>query len=223
MLLRFLGYVVAMIIVTAITLCFWLFNFKQPLEETKKEVDNKYKRLRVKLKKGKKLDKEIKKYRSDISDKKRAIVTLLKEKTKNRDVGQFLNDVELDATNADIKLKSIRIHPKTQRTRYMEIPMEFSVDGTYFGLFDFFKRIENREMLNLTNSSLNLGGGGSGRGVEVKNLTKKIDRTKKLTDLHDKPITIKKYENDTRFPVLRVSFDGRIIIIDRSHIARYEE
>ena len=51
MLLRFLGYVVAMIIVTAITLCFWLFNFKQPLEETKKEVDNKYKRLRVKLKK----------------------------------------------------------------------------------------------------------------------------------------------------------------------------
>ena len=54
-------------------------------------------------------------------------MTLLKEKTKNRDVGQFLNDVELDATNSDIKLKSIRIHPKTQRQRYMEIPMEFQL------------------------------------------------------------------------------------------------
>jgi len=223
MLLRFLGYVVGMIIVTAVTLCFWLFNFKQPLEESKKEIDNNYKRLRAKLNKGKRFDKEIKKYRSEISEKKRAIVSLLKEKTKNRDVGQFLNDVELDATNSDIKLKSIRIHPKTQRQRYMEIPMEFSVDGTYFGLYDFFSRVENRQMLNLTNSSLSLGGGGSGRGVEVKNLSDKIDKTKKLNDLHEKPIKMKKYEKDTRFPVLRVQFDGRIIIIDRSHIARYEE
>ena len=223
MLLKLLGYVVAMIIVTAVTLCFWLFNFKQPLEVSKKEIDTKYKRLRVSLKKGKKYDRQIKEYRATISEKKRAIVTLLKEKTKNRDVGQFLNDVELDATNADIKLKSIRIHPKTQRQRYMEIPMEFSVDGTYFGLYDFFSRVENRQMLNLTNSSLSLGGGGSGRGVEVKNLTDKIDRSKKLTDLHEKQIKMAKYEKDTRFPILRVQFDGRIIIIDRSHIARYEE
>ena len=223
MLLKFLGYVVGMIIVTAVTLCFWIFNFQQPLEESKKSIQIEYDLLRIKLKQGKKYDKELKSYRAQISEKKRAIVTLLKEKTKNRDVGQFLNDVELDARNSDIKLKSIRIHPKTQRQRYMEIPMEFSVDGTYFGLYDFFSRVENRQMLNLTNSSLNLGGGGTGRGVEVKNLKDKIDTSKKLTDLHEKPIMMKKYEKDTRFPVLRVSFDGRIIIIDRSHIARYEE
>ena len=34
---------------------------------------------------------------------------------------------------------------------------------------------------------------------------------------------IKKYENDTRFLVFRVGFHGRIIIIDRSHIAPCEE
>ena len=101
--------------------------------------------------------------------------------------------------------------------------MEFSVDGPYFGLYDFFTRVEKRQMLNLTNSSLSLSGGGSGRGVEVKNLTEKIDTTKKLSDLYEKPIAMKKYEKDTRFPILRVQFDGRIIIIDRSHIARYEE
>ena len=223
MLLKFLGYVVGMIIVTAVTLCFWIFNFQQPLEVAKSAITKEYNSLRIKLKKGKKYDKEIKTYRAKIKENKRAIVTLLKEKTKNRDVGQFLNDVELDARNSDIKLKSIRIHPKTQRQRFMEIPMEFSVDGTYFGLHNFFSRVERRQMLNLSNSSLNLGGGGTGRGVEVKNLKDKIDTSKKLTDLHEKPITMKKYEKDTRFPVLRVSFDGRIIIIDRSHIARFEE
>ena len=60
-------------------------------------------------------------------------------------------------------------------------------------------------------------------GCRASNLKDKIDRSKKLSDLHDKPIKMAKYEKETKFPVLRVNFDGRIIIIDRSHIARYEE
>ena len=223
MLVKFVGYMIGMILVTAITTAFWIFNYKQPLDEKKRKIDQKYQELLTRQKKGRKLKQRIKALRKEISEKKRAIVTLLKEKTKDRDVGKFLNDVELDSKNSGIKLKSIRIHPKTQRQRFMEIPMEFSVDGTYFELYDFFSRIEGRQMLNLTNSQLNLSGGGTDRGRAIANLSNKIDKSKKLQDLGGKEIKMPKYTNDTRFPILRVNFDGRIIIIDRSHIAKYEE
>lgn len=223
MLVKFLLYAMGMVVITFTTVFFWIFYYKQPLEASKSKIDEKYTNLRQRIKKGQKFDEEIQQLQQLISEKKRAIVTLLKEKTKNRDVGKFLNDVELDATNSAIKLKSIRIQPKTQRQRYLEIPMEFSLDGPYFGLYDFFTRIEGRQMLNLTNSGLSLQGGGADRGVKVENLAKIIDKSKKLNDLSEKEVKLQKYSDDTEFPMLRVNFDGRIIIIDRSHIAKYEE
>ena len=45
-------------------------QFSAALGRIEKEIDNNYKRLRVKLKKGKKLEKEIKKYRAEIVEEK---------------------------------------------------------------------------------------------------------------------------------------------------------
>ena len=216
-------YTVGMVVITFVTGFFWIFYYQKPLEQAKSKIDEKHQTLKKRLRQGERYDDEIKQLRRQISEKKRAIVSLLREKTKNRDVGKFLNDVELDASNSSIKLKSIRIHPKTQRQRYMEIPMEFSIEGPYFGLFDFFKRVEAKEMLNLINSQLSLSGGGSDRGVKVKNLSDIIDKSKKLRDINEKEVKMQKYSDDTEFPLLRVQFDGRIILIDKSHIARYEE
>lgn len=223
MLIKFLMYTVGMVVITFVTGFFWIFYYQKPLEQAKSKIDEKHQTLKKRLRQGERYDDEIKQLRRQISEKKRAIVSLLREKTKNRDVGKFLNDVELDASNSSIKLKSIRIHPKTQRQRYMEIPMEFSIEGPYFGLFDFFKRVEAKEMLNLINSQLSLSGGGSDRGVKVKNLSDIIDKSKKLRDINEKEVKMQKYSDDTEFPLLRVQFDGRIILIDKSHIARYEE
>lgn len=223
MLIKFLMYTVGMVVITFVTGFFWIFYYQKPLEQAKSKIDEKHQSLNARLRKGRKYNQEIEELRQTISEKKRAIVTLLREKTKNRDVGKFLNDVELDASNSSVKLKSIRIHPKTQRQRYMEIPMEFSLDGAYFGLYDFFTRVEKREMLNLINSQLSLSGGGSDRGVKVKNLSDLVDKSKKLRDINEKEVKMQKYSDDTEFPLLRVQFDGRIIIIDKSHIARYEE
>ena len=67
MLLRFLGYVVGMDY--SLALCFWIFNFQQPLEESKKKSIITTRGLGLNLKR-KKLGKEIKKYRAEISEKK---------------------------------------------------------------------------------------------------------------------------------------------------------
>ncbi len=223
MLVKFIGYVIGMFVVSAISFGFWIFQYHQPLQEEKRRIDRKYTELRNKQKRGRKLKQEIKALQKQIRSTKAEIVTLLKEKTKNRDVGKFLNDVEADSKNAGVTLRSIRIHPKTQRQRFIEIPMEYSVEGSYFEIYDFFQRVENRQMLNLTNSQINISGGGTDRGVKVKNLSKKIDKSKKLLDLDGKSVNLPKVNNETRFPRLRVNFDGRIIIIDKSHIQRFED
>jgi len=221
-LVKLFTYTLIMFVVTVVTFAYWLFNYKKPLEEEKLQINNKYKELLAKKKKGQRSKQQIRELQNEISNKKREIVALLKEKTKGRDVGKFLNDVELDSQNAGVNLRSIRIQPKTQRPRYMEIPLEFSVDGTYFELYDFFSRIEARQMLNLQNSQITLTGGGSDRGQAIKNLSNLIDKGKKLVDLNNKEVKLPKYNNESRFPTMRVNFDGRIIIIDRSHIAKYE-
>jgi len=224
MLVRFLGYVVGMIVVSAITIAFWIFQYHQPLQAEKRQIDAKHQELLAKQRKGKRLKQDIARLQQDIRARKAEIVTLLKEKTKNRDVGKFINDVEREAKNAGISLRSIRIMPKTQRQRFIEIPMEFGMEGTYIELYDFFHRLENLQMLNLTQSALNISGGGTGRGAKINDLENKIDKTKKLTDLEGKDVKIHKIDKNTVFPKLRINLNGgRIIIIDKSHIARFED
>lgn len=222
---RFFVYLIVLVLISAVSGVIWMLYYHAPLEEEKKNIESRRTELLERKKRSKKIKEDITRVAEEIRKKKAEIVTLLKEKTKDRDIEKFINNIEKEAKNAEISLKNIRILPKSQRQRYIEIPMEFVMEGTYIELYDFFFRLENLQMLNLTKSSMVFtGGGASGRGEKIKNLEKKIDKNKSLTDLEGKDVKLQKIGGSTEFPKLRVTLNGgRIIIIDKATIQRYED
>jgi ribosomal protein L7Ae-like RNA K-turn-binding protein len=211
-----------MIVVTAVTLAIAIFNFQQPHEAEKKKIEDQYKSLIRKEKNARQIKTQINKAYEEIESIKKDIVTLLKERTKGRDLTQFITDLERDAQDSGVSLKSVRIQAQTQRQKFTEIPLEFQIDGAYFQIYDFLSRIEKRGLVNFTHSGMALSGGGAARGVTVKNLKDMIDSNPKVQDRNGSNLKIKPYTSDTQFPKMRVQFDGSIIIIDKSHIAAYE-
>jgi type IV pilus assembly protein PilO len=222
MFLRFIFYILLMLIIAAAAVAVYIFNWKQPFDAEISRINEEYDTLQTKIRRGNQLDEEIRRVTQKITDTKREVVTLLRERTKDRDLNKFLNDAERDAQDSGVILKSISIRPKTQRQRFTEIPLEFQVEGTYFQLYDFLTRIEKRGFLSFARSSMSLTGGGAARGVTISNLRDMIDGNPNVTDIAGKKVNLTKYTDSTEFPRLRIQFDGSVIIIDRSHIANFE-
>lgn len=222
MFLRFIFYVLLMLIIAVASVAVYIFQWKHPYDAEKSKISEEYENLQAKIKRGAQIEEEIRRAKQKIIDTKREVVTLLREKTKDRDLNKFLNDAERDAQDSGVSLKSISIRPKTQRPRFTEIPLEFQVEGTYFQLYNFLTRIEKRGFLSFARSSMSLTGGGAARGVTVTNLRDMIDGNPNVSDIAGKKINLTKYTDGTEFPRLRVQFDGNVIIIDSSHIANFE-
>lgn len=222
MLVRALGYFLLMVVVAAIAVAVAVFQFQQPMEEGKKRVDQEMEELRRKKERGQRAQRDIKELEEKVREKKREIVTFLKEKTKDRDINRFLNDMEVYSQDSGATLKQIRINPKISKQLYSEVQMDFGVEATYFEFYDLLTRIENGGMLNFSQSELTITGGGVDRGVKVKDLEEQTTRRTNLTDVNGKPVELKTYTKETEFPKLRVQFNGKLILIDSSHITRYE-
>ncbi|PCJ20060.1 MAG: hypothetical protein COB02_05535 [Candidatus Cloacimonadota bacterium] len=222
MVVKIVSYAFGMILILAVTAGVYILEYKQPLDEQIQLVDKEMRKLRSQKTKGKKLKKSLKEIDKKIRAVKSEIVSFLKEKSKGRDVSKFLNDVESYAQDSGIELKTIRINPRITRAKFIEIPLEFSVSGTYFQLYDFFTRIENTKILNFSNSGLRLGGGG-GRGKKLPRLSKLITKNlKNLKDLLGKKIPSPAYSGSTNFPKMRAQFEGRVVMVDRGKITQYE-
>ncbi|MCO4782386.1 MAG: type 4a pilus biogenesis protein PilO [Candidatus Cloacimonetes bacterium] len=221
MIVKVVSYVFGMVLISIVTAGVWILEYKQPLDEQIQAVDTEMRKLKSQRSKGKKLKRSLKKIEKQIKDVRAEIVTFLKEKGKGRDVGKFLNDVENDAQDSGIELKTIRINPRLTRSKFIEIPLEFSISGTYFQLYDFFTRVESRKILNFADSGLRLGGGG-GRGYKLPRLSKLITKKVTLKDLAGKKIPSPAYSGSTTFPKMRAQFEGKIIMVDRGKITQYE-
>ncbi|MCJ8346698.1 type 4a pilus biogenesis protein PilO [bacterium] len=221
MIVKIVSYVFGMILVSIVTAGVWILEYKQPLDEQIQAVDSEMKKLKSQKAKGKRLARSLKKIEKEIKDVRSEIVAFLKEKGKGRDVGKFLNDVENDAQDSGIDLKTIRINPRLTRSKFIEIPLEFNIAGTYFQLYDFFTRIESRKILNFSDSSLRLSGGG-GRGYKLPRLSRLISKKMTLKDLTGKKIPIPAYSGSTTFPKMRAQFEGKIIMVDKGKITQYE-
>jgi len=191
--------------------------------EQKEKYENERRELEQKRTRGQKVKAEIAGLEEELRKKKRDIVTLLREKTKDRDVNKFLNDLEVHAQDSGITLKQVRIHPKTAKQRYTEILMEFNVEGAYIQFYDFLTRLERDGFINFSSSQITISGGGADRGDKIKNLKDQLAQRSDLKDVNGKKVDLKEVDTETQFPRLRVQFDGRLIIIDSSHITRYEE
>jgi type IV pilus assembly protein PilO len=100
-----------------------------------------------------------------------ANLTLLLPDTRETD--QYMKTVFADAGASDVHVRTFIPQPETQKDFYVETPFTVRLDGTYWGLVNFFARLANEQRI-ISVTSVGLGqptGGGKGAFVVSENST----------------------------------------------------
>lgn len=59
------------------------------------------------------------------------------------DVSAFMAQIEIDAREAGVKISNVKPGTIADRAGYRELPVEISVDGTFFATMSFLKKLED--------------------------------------------------------------------------------
>src|SRR5207302_83861 len=80
---------------------------------------------------------------------------------------QFMRDLQQNATQAGVEIRSYVSRPVNQKQYYTEVPFDLELDGTYRAMLDFFERVGTSErIINVEN--LRMSGIGSKATSSVK-------------------------------------------------------
>lgn len=206
---KMLTYVMAMLIITAAAFIVYWFLIETPNAQRAQDLNQGIEGERNKAATYKKDEKEIKKVEEDILKVKEEIFNMLC-KAKGRSLEQFLKEVEEDSNSAGVNLESIRIESVVPKELAARIPLDFNLSATYFNLYDFLLRIQDRNKLDFSSSSLTLTLDGN-RREKISNLVKLVDTQKSKYDA-----------TKDQFPRLRVTLTGDIVVIEPSQLERYK-
>lgn len=70
------------------------------------------------------------------------------------DVSVFMGQLQKDATEAGVRVLSVRPSVMVERTGYREMPVEVSLQGSFFQVMALFKKLEDGERFSLPNTVL---------------------------------------------------------------------
>ena len=70
------------------------------------------------------------------------------------EVSAFLSQIERNARDTGVKLTSVKPGNAAERAGYRELPVEVSVEGTFFATMSFLKKLEDGARFNIPTSFL---------------------------------------------------------------------
>lgn len=70
------------------------------------------------------------------------------------EVSAFLSQIERNARDAGVKLTSVKPGAATERAGYRELPVEVSVEGTFFATLSFLKKLEDGARFSIPSAFL---------------------------------------------------------------------
>ena len=70
------------------------------------------------------------------------------------DVSKFIAQVEKNARDSGVKLLNVKPAASVDRAGYREMPVELSVEGSFFGIMAFMKKMEDGERFSLPTAFL---------------------------------------------------------------------
>ena len=80
---------------------------------------------------------------------------------------QFMRDLQQNAQQAGVEIRSYVAKPVAQKQYYSEVPFDLEIDGPYFSMLNFFERVGTSErIVNVDN--LRMSGIGSKASAPVK-------------------------------------------------------
>ena len=80
---------------------------------------------------------------------------------------QFIRDLQSDAQQSGVEIRSYVAKPVNQKQYYSEVPFDLEIDGPYFAMLNFFEKVGTMErIVNIDN--LKMSGIGSKANSVVK-------------------------------------------------------
>ncbi|MFL6437421.1 MAG: type 4a pilus biogenesis protein PilO [Terriglobales bacterium] len=80
---------------------------------------------------------------------------------------QFIRDLQSDAVQAGVEIRSYSAKPVAQKQYYSEVPFDVEIDGPYFAMLNFFERVGTMERI-VNIDGLRMSGIGSKAPPAVK-------------------------------------------------------
>lgn len=84
-----------------------------------------------------------------------------------KDADDFIRDLQGDAQQAGISIRSYVAKPISQKQYYTEVPFDLELDGPYFSMLHFFEKVGTMERI-VNIDGLRMSGIGSKAGAVVK-------------------------------------------------------
>lgn len=84
-----------------------------------------------------------------------------------KDADDFIRDLQADAQQAGIEIRSYVAKPISQKQYYSEVPFDIELDGPYFSMLHFFERVGTMERI-VNIEGLKMSGIGSKASSVVK-------------------------------------------------------
>ena len=84
-----------------------------------------------------------------------------------KDADDFIRDLQSDAQQAGIEIRSYTSKPVSQKQYYSEVPFDIELDGPYFSMLNFFEKVGTMERI-VNIEGLKMSGIGSKAGSVVK-------------------------------------------------------
>jgi type IV pilus assembly protein PilO len=121
-------------------------------------------RLKAENKRNRVIERQRTEYLERIAQLEKQLESLSEIVPQQQATDDFLRMVFADARASEVNIRTFIPQPPVQRDIYTEMPFNLRLDGTYYGLLDFFDRLAHEQRI-VSVSGLSLGapqGGGMG-------------------------------------------------------------
>ena len=139
---------------------FYVFPVLARRDSLRAQVD----RLKAENKRNRVIERERTEYLERIAQLEKQLETLSSIVPPEQATDDFLRMVFADARASEVNIRTFVPQSLVQKDIYTEMPFNLRLDGTYYGLLDFFDRLAHEQRI-VSVSSLSLGspeGGGMG-------------------------------------------------------------
>jgi len=139
---------------------FYVFPVLERRDSLRAQVD----RLKAENKRNRVIERERAEYLERIAQLEKQLETLSAIVPQEQATDDFLRMVFADARASEVSIRTFVPQSQVQKDIYTEMPFKLRLDGTYYGLLDFFDRLAHEQRI-VSVSSLSLGspqGGGMG-------------------------------------------------------------
>jgi type IV pilus assembly protein PilO len=139
---------------------FYVFPILGRRDSLRAQVD----RLKAENKRNRVIERERTEYLARIAQLEKQLETLSSIVPPEQATDDFLRMVFADARASEVNIRTFIPQSLVQKDIYTEMPFNLRLDGTYYGLLDFFNRLAHEQRI-VSVSGLSLGspeGGGMG-------------------------------------------------------------